>query len=370
MKVTALYGRTEEKPQPTVLAPMAGITDFPYRYLCRSFGADVLFTEMVSSQGIIRDNPNTWGMLRGIAESDEDVVVQLFGGDPAVMGAAAVRVVECVPVRAIDVNMGCPVPKVTRTGAGAALMCDAGLAFRVVSAVRDALEREGHRTAVSAKIRAGWDEERINALEVAQEVVRAGAETVAVHARTRQMLYSGGANWEWIREVKDGVGATVVGNGDVSCAEDARRMFASTGCDAVMVGRAAVGNPWIFRHMQGSGGDPVGDCVPTAGKRLAMALFHTELEVRFRGERRALPFMRQQLHRYVRGMPRAAAVRDGINRCETLEHLRSLLEDYAAEIGCEVEESEVTHLAESLPEMLRFSPKVSSGLPGEENLTL
>ncbi len=348
-----LYGRSVERGNAQVLAPMAGITDLPYRHICRWFGADITFTEMISAQGLIRDNPNTWSMLQGICAAGEDVVLQLFGSEPQVMGRAAGAVMERVPVRAIDVNMGCPVPKVTRNGAGAALMRDPGKAAAVVQAVGEAVRRGRVDASVSVKIRAGWDEKSANAPEVAAAVSEAGADTIAVHGRTRDMFYSGGANWEWVRAVNDAVSVPVVGNGDVTGPAQAQDMLAATGCAAIMIGRAAVGNPWIFAQLRrGESGEAL-DCNSTPGRRLAMALFHAELEVRFRGEDRALPFMRQQLHSYVWGMPGAAALRDGINRCGTLSELAGLLHNYAEGAGWNMDYSEVDEMRTELPGVLR-----------------
>jgi len=335
----------------TVAAPMAGVSDFVFRFLVRYFGADITFTEMISSQGLVRDNPNTYDVLYAMKETNEQAVAQLFGQDPQIMAEAAEIVLSLVQVPALDINMGCPVKKVVKTGAGSALMCNVERAADVVRALVEVARNHNPCPDVTVKIRTGWDAENINAPEFASRMQRAGAQAVCVHGRTRSMLYSGEADWDLIKKTKNAVDVPVVGNGDVAQVDDARTLVETTGCDAVMIGRAAVGNPWIFRELKYSENDDEFQW-PSLGDRLAMAVFHTELEVAFREEFRSLPFMRHQLHQYFHGLPRAADMRDKVNSCESFEQLESLISDYADWLGVTLQSDDVRKLREIVPDIL------------------
>ncbi|MEM7495621.1 MAG: tRNA dihydrouridine synthase DusB, partial [Myxococcota bacterium] len=231
---------------PYILAPMAGVSQMPFRVLARSFGAGLAPTELISAKGLLHRNQRTLHYLIRDVARETPHCVQLFGGDPAVMAQAARA---CVDEGAdiIDINMGCPVRKVTKTGAGSALLCDTTRAADVVAAIRRAVPPTA---AVTAKLRAGWDADQINCVEMAQALQQTGCQAVALHARTRAQGYSGTADWDLIGRVKQAVRIPVIGNGDVATVADAHAMQARTGCDGVMIGRGALGNPWIFQQLK------------------------------------------------------------------------------------------------------------------------
>lgn len=283
-------------PNPFLLAPMAGVSEMPFRVIALRLGAALAPTELVSAAGLVHASSRTLKYLRR-DPVERPFVVQVFGGDPEQLGRAAVIARER-GADAIDVNMGCPVPKVTKNGAGSALLCDPERAGQVVEAIR---RHTG--LPVTAKIRAGWDATRINCVEVAQALEAAGAAWVAIHPRTRAQGYSGRADWSLIAALKRALGIPVVGNGDVQTPADARRMLAETGCDAVMVGRAALGNPWIFREL--AGGSP-----PDADERSALVGEHFDAHLSFVGEvRRGVHQFRKHLLWYARGLRGASAFR-------------------------------------------------------------
>ncbi len=317
-------------PRPAVLAaPMAGVSDLPFRVLAHHFGADMTWSEMISAQGIIRCNPNTWTLLRGVCASEYPVMAQIFGGEADAVRSAVERVLARHSPVGIDLNMGCPVRKVVRTGAGASLMCQPARAASIVSSVRDALDAHPERPLLSVKIRSGWDEHRVNAAEFAACMQGAGADLICVHARTRSMFYSGRADWDIIGRVVQHVRIPVVGNGDIENGPDAEAMLSETGCAAVMIGRASIGRPWVFRRVRAclEGEDDPGE--PAPGEKLALAVLHARMESAFRGEPRGVIFSRRQLHRYVRGLPGSAGLRDKINRCDSVDSVVQLFSKYA-----------------------------------------
>ncbi|WP_003544941.1 tRNA dihydrouridine synthase DusB [Desulfotomaculum nigrificans] len=309
---------------PVVAAPMAGVTDRAYRILAREQGCGLVVTEMVSDLALIYANPRTYRMLDFRGEAPP-LSVQIFGSNPETMGQAAAIVVER-GANIVDINMGCPTPKIVKNGEGSALMKNPGLAARIVAAVVAAVPG----VPVTVKMRKGWDETSVNAVELAQAVVEAGAAAVAVHGRTRNQFYSGKADWDIIRQVKEAVKVPVIGNGDIWHARDAARMMAETGCDGVMIGRAAMGNPWIFRdiiHYLANGEELP---PPTPAERIATALRHLDLMIESKGEQVAVFEMRKHAAWYTKGIRGAARVREFINKANTreeIEHiLRSLLE--------------------------------------------
>lgn len=297
-----------------ILAPMAGVTDLPFRLLCRKQGAGLVCMEMVSAKAILYHNRNTEELMRILPE-ERPVSLQLFGSDPKIMGEIAAQIQDR-PFDILDINMGCPVPKVVNNGEGSALMRDPKLAQEIVRSVVQASKKP-----VTVKIRKGFDEEHANAAEVAKRIEEAGASAIAVHGRTREQFYSGKADWESIAEVKEAVGIPVIGNGDVDSPESAVRMLRETGCDGVMVGRAARGNPWIFREIIScleTGEIPE---KPTAEEKCACILEHAALMCEYKGEYTAVREMRKHVSWYTAGCPHSARLRGKINTIESMEEL-------------------------------------------------
>lgn len=303
---------------PVVAAPMAGITDKAYRILAKEAGCGLVYTEMVSDQALLYGNPKTCRLL-DITGEVRPLSVQIFGSNPGYMACAA-EIVESRGAGIIDINMGCPTPKIVKNGEGAALMREPGKAVRIVRAVVSRV-----KVPVTVKMRKGWDENNVNAVELAKRVVDAGAAAVAVHGRTRSQFYSGRADWSIIRDVKQAVGVPVIGNGDIWNPADAGRMLAETGCDAVMIGRGALGNPWLFtrtvHYLQ------MGELLPEPepAQRVAVALRHFELLIGFKGEAVAVREMRKHAAWYTRGMAGAARLRDRVNQCRSREELIEVL---------------------------------------------
>lgn len=298
-----------------VLAPMAGITDSPFRSLCKEYGAALVFTEMVSADALIRESPKSHRLLF-FEDEGRPIGIQLFGSDPEVMAEAA-RIAATWSPDLMDLNFGCPVRRVVRRMAGAALMKTPDLLGRIVRAVVDAVDLP-----VTAKIRSGWSPSQLNAVEVARVAEDNGIVAVAVHARTRSMQFSGRADWRVIHQVKGGVSIPVIGNGDVRTPEDARRMIEETGCDLVMIGRGAMGNPWIFRH--GERLLCANEILPEPSKRerIELCIRHMRKVVLLRGEHTGVREMRKHLVAYTRGMRDGAALRRelmGLTRTEDVE---------------------------------------------------
>lgn len=291
-------------PSRYLLAPMAGVSEQPFRLLALRMGAAMCPTELVSAQGLIRGNARTLRYLRHDPERERPYCLQLFGGEPEVMGRAA-AVGKKWGAQLIDLNMGCPVRKVTRGGAGSALLADPGRAAEIV--------REIHRQTglpVTAKIRSGWDASSRNYLEVGRALEEAGCAALAVHPRTRAQGYSGAADWKVIAELKQALRLPIIGNGDVKTPADAQRMLETTGCDFVMIGRGALGNPWLFRQLLG--GPP-----PSPEERCTLVLEHLGQHLSFVGEERAaVRSFRKHLGWYAHGLRHAAAFRSEANRLE------------------------------------------------------
>ncbi len=303
-----------ELPNNVILAPMAGVTDLPFRILCREMGAGMVCMEMVSAKALSYHNKKTADLLR-IEESEHPASLQLFGSEPELIGEV-VEQINDNPHDVLDFNMGCPVPKVVNNGEGSALMKDPDLAFRIM----EQLVRHSAKP-VTVKFRKGFDAEHVNAVEIAKAAQAAGVNAVAVHGRTRSQYYSGEADWDIIRKVKEAVSIPVIGNGDITSAVKAKRMMEETGCDGIMIGRGAEGNPWIFRqtvHYLETGEELP---PPTREEKRAVAIRHAQLMQQYKGEYIAVQEMRKHLAWYTAGMPNSSKFRGKINAMETMEEL-------------------------------------------------
>lgn len=303
-----------------ILAPMAGVTDLPFRLLCRRQGAGLLCMEMVSAKAIYYKNKNT-ELLMEIHPEEHPVSLQLFGSDPDILAAMAAQIEER-PFEILDFNMGCPVPKVVNNREGSALMKDPKLVEEILTKLVKAVKKP-----VTVKIRKGFDEEHVNAVEIAKIAESCGVAAVAVHGRTRQQYYSGKADWDIIRQVKEAVSIPVIGNGDVVSGESAIAIQKETGCDGVMIGRGAQGNPWIFSELleyEQTGKMPQRPSVEAIRK---MMLRHAQLQMQYKGEYLGIREMRKHVSWYTSGLPNSAKLRDEINRVDNYEELEKLLEE-------------------------------------------
>ena len=302
-----------------ILAPMAGVTDLPFRLLCKEQGAGLLCMEMVSAKAIYFNNKNTEELLN-IDDREPPVSLQLFGSDPDIISEMAKKI-ENRPFSILDINMGCPVPKVAGNGEGSALMKNPKLVEEIVSKTAKAIKKP-----VTVKIRKGFDDEHINAVEIARIAEAAGAAAVAVHGRTREQYYSGKADWDIIRQVKEAVKIPVIGNGDVTSPEAAKQLMETTGCDGIMIGRGAQGNPWIFRqilHWMETGEE---EPKPDQEEVKAMILRHARMLVEYKGAYTGIREMRKHVAWYTAGYPNSAKLRARVNEIESLEALEHLIQ--------------------------------------------
>ncbi len=314
-----------------VLAPMAGVCNPAFRLIAKEFGTGLVCAEMVSDKAILHGNKRTLEMLY-VDDREKPLSLQIFGGDRESLVEAAKVVDKQTNADIIDINMGCPVPKVTKCDAGARWLLDPDKIYEMVSAVVDAVDKP-----VTVKMRIGWDSEHVFAVQNAQAVERAGGKAVSVHGRTREQLYTGKANWDIIRDVKQAVTIPVIGNGDVFSPEDAKRLLDHTGCDGVMIGRGALGNPWmLYRTIQYlTNGQLLAD--PTPREKMEIAIVHMDRLVSLKGESVAVREMRKHLAWYLKGIPGAARVKDVIMEETSRDKMVQILGQYIESLG---EESE------------------------------
>ena len=319
MTRTLKIGNVELKSR-YVLAPMAGVTDLPFRLLCKEQGAGLLCMEMISAKALQYKNRNTKALLQ-IDPREYPVSLQLFGADPDIISEQA-KAIEELPFQILDINMGCPVPKVVKNGEGSALMKNPRLVYDVVYKTVRAISKP-----VTVKIRKGFDEEHVNAVEIAKIIEEAGGAAVAVHGRTREQYYSGKADWDIIRQVKEAVSIPVIGNGDVTGSLAAEQLLEETGCDGVMIGRGCQGNPWIFRELNEYEETGKVPHRPSKKEIKEMMLRHAQLQIELKGDYLGIREMRKHVAWYTKGMEGSAKLRDEINRVESYEELEKLLNE-------------------------------------------
>ncbi|MDU3803108.1 tRNA dihydrouridine synthase DusB [Paraclostridium bifermentans] len=303
------------------LSPMAGVTDLPFRLICKEQDCGMLYTEMINAKALCYNDQNTKKMLK-IEEEEHPVAVQIFGSDPAFMGGAA-EILNEYPNEILDINMGCPAPKVIKNGDGSALMKNPKLAEEVLKSVV-----KNSKKPVTLKIRKGWDDNNINAVEIAKIAEASGISALAIHGRTREQYYSGKADWDIIAKIKESINIPVIGNGDVFEVEDAINMINKTNCDAIMIGRGAQGNPWIFKRINYY--MKTGEILPepTGEEKINTALKHLKLAIDEHGEYVAVREMRKHIAWYLKGLRGSARLRDEINKIESYEEVVNKLCDY------------------------------------------
>ena len=305
-----------------VIAPMAGVTNLAYREVCKEFGAGLVCAEMVSDKALQHKNEKTWKML-DVSPFEHPISMQIFGGDIDSLVEGAMIIDKNCDADIIDINMGCPVTKVIKSGAGSKLLHDPDKVYEIVKKVVDSVSKP-----VTVKIRSGWDFDSINAVEVAKNIERAGARAIAIHGRTRSQIYSGKADWDIIKQVKDAVSIPVIGNGDIRSGADALRMIEETGVDAIMIGRGVLGNPWIVKEVsEALKGNNFGKDV-SFKVRKKIIMDHIEKLVKLKGEKAACLEMRTHIAWYVKGLRHATVFKRKLNEISTIDDIISLMNEY------------------------------------------
>lgn len=303
------------------LAPMAGVTDIAFRGLCREMGCGLVYTEMVSAKALYYGSGNTEELLR-VSEEEVPVAAQIFGNDPLIMAKICDRFNSDKNICLIDINMGCPAPKIVKNGEGSALMKSPKLAAEIVREVRKAVDKP-----VTVKFRKGFDKNDINAVDFAKEMEEAGAYAITVHGRTREQMYEGEADWDIIRQVKENVSIPVIGNGDVKSPDNARDIVAISKCDGIMIARGSMGNPWIFRQInEALQGGSVN--LPNSVEKVDLCIRHYELAIKYHGQDKAVREMRKHIAWYIKGLPNCTDIKDKINEEKDSRLVLELLHSY------------------------------------------
>lgn len=306
------------------LAPMAGVSDPAYMKICKEMGCGYAVTELISSEAVVRDNKKTFAMLNGINELEMPVAVQIFGSDPYVMANAAKILYNTYKFHVLDINVGCPVPKVSiKSKSGSALLKDLNKLYKIVSAVVESIP-----IPVTVKIRSGWDSYNINAVEVAKTCESAGASAICIHPRTRAQGYSGHSDWSIIKSIKDSVSIPVIGNGDIKNIYDAKKMIDETGCDAIMIGRASLGNPWIFKQILEYLNEEKIISTPDFSEKIEMCIKHLNNLLAYKSERFALLEIRNHVSWYLKGISGANEIKNAIFLSNSVDEVIEILNNY------------------------------------------